>query len=107
MLRPATKFLRRAPRLHRINRFRLLHHHALEEIALQRPIRLTQPRVKCQGIGVIFDAQIWREEDRVDWGGRVVDCAGPENRKCEMDSFGQDWSHLPKLWRILTAIFHV
>lgn len=30
----------------------------------------------------------------------MVYCAGLENRKCEMDSFGQDWSHLPKLWRI-------
>ena len=30
----------------------------------------------------------------------MVYCAGLENRKCEMDSFGQDWPHLPGLRKV-------
>ena len=63
---PAAKLLRRAPQLHRIQGIRPLHHHTLEKIAAQHTIRLTEPLIERELIGMIFDAELRREANGVD-----------------------------------------
>ena len=52
MLRPITEFLSCAPKLHRVNRIRALHHHALEEIAAERAVGLAELLVVSERVSV-------------------------------------------------------
>src|SRR5205809_3064201 len=64
MLHPAARRLRRAAELHRMNRIRALHHHALDEVAYEFRItvrafakkdfhisRWSAARCRCRGLG--------------------------------------------------------
>ena len=52
MLGPATEFLGRGAELHRIRGVRALHHDALEEIAAEHAVRLTEPLVETERVSV-------------------------------------------------------
>jgi hypothetical protein len=54
VLYPPPALLRRQPQPHRVNRFRPLHHDVLKEIAVQRPIRFTQPLTERERIACEF-----------------------------------------------------
>ena len=49
---PTAKFLDRGTELHRIRGVRALHHHALEEIAAEHTVRLTEPLVESERVCV-------------------------------------------------------
>lgn len=52
MLSPATEFLRHGAELHRIRGVRALHHDALEEITAEHAVRITEPLVETERVGV-------------------------------------------------------